>query len=87
MKPYIPIEFARKPRDLYDVEKWKATEFQQFLLYTGIAIMKLILSPMLHNHFLCLTVTIRILIDPYLCVKFNVYANSLLLCSSLWKTL
>lgn len=79
MKPYIPIEFARKPRGLYDVDKWKATEFRQFLLYTGIVIMKLILSPMLYNHFLCLSVAIRILINPYLCVKFNTYANSLLL--------
>ncbi|KAL6417040.1 hypothetical protein ACFW04_014748 [Cataglyphis niger] len=79
MRAYIPIEFTGKPRGLYDVDKWKTTEFRQFLLYIEIVIMKLILSPMLYNHFICLSVAIRILIDSYLCMKFNSYANSLLL--------
>lgn len=79
MKSYIPSEFARKPRDVHDIDRWKATEFSQFLLYTGIVILKTVLPPILYKHFLCLSVAIRILLDPQLCVIFNAYANSLLL--------
>lgn len=79
IKSYIPSEFARKPRSLHDVDKWKATEFRQFLLYTGIVIMKSILPSVYYNHFLCLSIAMRILTDSELCVTFNDYANSLLL--------
>ncbi|XP_029162883.1 uncharacterized protein LOC114934364 [Nylanderia fulva] len=79
IQPYIPVEFARKPRDLRDIDRWKATELRQFLLYTGIVVMKSTISSIYYNHFLCLSVAIRILIDPQLCVTFNDYANSLLL--------
>lgn len=75
----IPSEFARKPRSINDVDNWKATEFRQFLLYTGMIIMKSKLSPTCYNHFLALCVAIRILADPQLCIIFNDYANSLLL--------
>lgn len=79
MKSYIPSEFARKPRALHDVDKWKATEFRQFLLYTGIIAMKPVLSATCYNHFVSLSVAIRILTDSQLCMTFNAYANSLLL--------
>lgn len=74
----IPSEFARKPRGLEDVDRWKATEFRQFILYTGIIVMKPVLSTICYNHFLSLYVAIRILTDEQLCMPFNVYANSLL---------
>lgn len=58
--------------------KWKATEFRQFLLYTGIVVMKSVLPTNCYDHFLSLSVAIRILTDQQLCVPFNGYANSLL---------
>ncbi|XP_071579356.1 uncharacterized protein [Temnothorax nylanderi] len=78
IKPYITSEFARKPRDLSEVDRWKATEFRQFLLYTGIVIMKSVLSKNCYNHFISLSVAIRILTDPQLCITCNAYAKSLL---------
>jgi len=73
----IPMEFARKPRDLLDVDRWKATEFRQFLLYTGIVILKEHTSTEKYVHFLSLSCAIRILS----CTRFNNlidYAESLL---------
>ena len=52
----IPSEFARQPRSLQDLDRWKATEFRQFLLYTGPVVLKGIVSKELFQHFLTLIV-------------------------------
>lgn len=48
-------------------------------VYTGIVILKGIISPIYYNHFVVLSVAIRILIDSQSYLTFNTYAKSLLL--------
>lgn len=78
IKTCIPSEFARQPRQLDSVAKWKATECRQFLLYTGPIILKNILRPRYYNHFMALSVAIRILCDPRRYLVYNEYADELL---------
>lgn len=78
MKCFITKEFCRKPRSLNDIDRWKATELRQFLLYTGPVVLKSVLRKVLYNHFLSLSVAIRILADRKLCLVMNDYARSLL---------
>ena len=63
LKDFIPCEFARKPRSMKDIDRWKATEFKQLLLYTGPVVLSQILHPNLYKHFLLLFVGIHILIN------------------------
>ncbi|XP_072760814.1 LOW QUALITY PROTEIN: uncharacterized protein [Anoplolepis gracilipes] len=79
IKHCIPSEFAKKPRTLDEIDKWKATELCQFLLYTGIVILKSAIPPIFYNHFLSLSIAIRIMADPQICTTFLTYAHSLLL--------
>ena len=59
----LPSEFPRQPRSLTELNWWKATEFRQFLLYTGPVVLKKVLSKNAYHHFLCLTVALSILLD------------------------
>lgn len=74
----IPDEFARVPRSIFEVKFWKATESRQFILYTGIMLLKQFIPTKAYTHFLCFSVAIRILCDPDLCYDFNNYAENLL---------
>jgi len=61
------------------MDKWKATELRLFLLYIGPAILKSVMSAKYYEHFLTLSVAIRILCHPELCFTLNEYAHSLLI--------
>ena len=75
---FIPREFVRKCRSLYEMERWKATELRQFLLYSGIVAVRKHLSPQAYEHFLLLHVAVFSLSSPDLYKRFSGYANQLL---------
>ena len=62
LRNQLPTEFARQPRSLKSLKRWKATEFKQFLLYTGMSVLKGVLPTATYKHFLCLSVSISILL-------------------------
>ncbi len=74
-RPLTPFEFARKPRGLCELKRWKVTEFRQFLLYSDPVSLKKILPEILYRHFLLFHVAIKILFNPDFCVWFNDYAG------------
>ena len=75
---FFPVEFARKPRSIFLLAFWKATEFRTFLLYSGPIVLLHIIRDDLHVHFLKLHVAMKILLHPDTCEKFNGFASGLL---------
>jgi hypothetical protein len=63
LRKYIPTEFNRKTRTLLELDFWKATEFRSFLLYTGPLVLKNCLNVEKYQHFLHLSLAIRILLS------------------------
>lgn len=64
MRPYVPVEFARRPRSLRELDRWKATEFRQFLLYTGPVVLAGFLDRNMYHNFMLLSTAISILVSP-----------------------
>lgn len=73
----ITNDFARKPRGIDEVNRFKATEFRQLLLYTGPIVFKNILSEDCYQHFLTLSISMRILLSSDH-AKYSDYAHQLL---------
>ena len=78
LRKYVPGEFARLPRSLAEIARWKATELRQFLLYTGPIVLKGILPEVLYKHFLCFHVAMKLLSSEEHCRKWNSYCERLL---------
>lgn len=78
LRDHIPLEFCRKPRALNEVKRWKATEFRQFLLYTGPLVTKSNLEKKYYQHFIVLHSAVFILSSSELMENKLVYAESLL---------
>lgn len=79
LKSSTPKDFVRKPRSLRDVKLWKAVEFRNFLLYTGLVVLKHVLKKDIYNHFITLHMAVTILVSPSLCQDRLVnYAEALL---------
>ncbi|XP_054257655.1 uncharacterized protein LOC128982741 [Macrosteles quadrilineatus] len=82
LKPHIPLDFCRKPRPLDEVKRWKATEFRQFLLYTGPLVLHDILLPdyeHIYKNFLSLHISMSILLNKSLSSNHQQYAKDLLI--------
>ncbi|XP_070516695.1 uncharacterized protein [Cardiocondyla obscurior] len=76
---WVPKEFTRKPRALDELTRWKATEFQEFLLYLGPVLLINILPPDYLQHFNALHCAVRILCHPTDCFRNNRYSKDLIL--------
>lgn len=57
----IPTEFSRHPRSLSELDRWKATEFRLFSMYTGMILLKGKLPEKQYKHFLLFSIVLRIL--------------------------
>jgi len=78
MRQFVSSEFCRRPRPLSDIDRYKATEFRQTLLYTGLVAFRGIVSDEVYSHFLLLSVAIRCLVSRELSKSHADYANKLL---------
>ena len=61
LRNQLPTEFARQPRGLKHLKRWKATEFKQFLPYTGMSVLKGVVSKDRYEHFLGLSISISVM--------------------------
>ena len=61
LSPHKSRNFSRKPRDLAEVKMWKASEFCQFLLYTGFIVLHKKLPSYTYRNFVLHSVCIRLL--------------------------
>lgn len=79
-RAWTPAEFNRRPRTLREIDRWKASEFRQLLLYTGPVLFQSVLHSSIYQHFLLLFVGILILSnDKLLAVHFDCANSALLL--------
>jgi hypothetical protein len=78
LRNWIPSEFSRKPRSLNVIDRWKATKFRQFLLYTGPLVLFQVVHSNLYKNFMLLSVAMHILLNDKLCEMFSAYAHDLL---------
>lgn len=68
VKPYIPVEFCRRPRNLSYLGRYKASEFRRILLYDGLKVFSL-LDQNLYINYLFLQCGVYILSSPLLIEK------------------
>lgn len=72
LRKYVPNDFARKPRALDELDRMKATEYREFLLYTGTIVLRKIVRPNVYDHFLKLSMAIRLLATPGIDIEQNI---------------
>jgi hypothetical protein len=80
LKPHIPDDFARKPRSLDELHRWKATECHLMLMYTGIVVLNGVIPQEQYQHFTLLYIVVRILSNPTLYAREAVFEYCEQLC-------
>lgn len=84
LSQYIPDNFQRtsnknsRCHPFGDVNRWKATELRQCLLYTGFVIFQDILSNQIYTHFKELSIALRILLTVNINEEYIDYASNLI---------
>jgi len=78
MQKFFPKEFPRKPRSLEDIHNWKATEFHQFLAYTGPLVLLNNVHHDIYYEFLLLHCAYRLLSSPREVTQYLEQAQGLL---------
>lgn len=80
LRKYIPREFSRKTRSIFECKRYKATEFRLFLLYTGPIVLKRMLPSKIYNNFISLSLASSIMISQHYSSseRYILYAHSLM---------
>ena len=71
-------DFARQPRCVKEMPRWKATEFRTILRYTGVVLFDKTLPSKYYKHFLLLHVAVKLLSCELWCIEDNSFANDLI---------
>lgn len=78
LQKHTPREMALKPRSLCKLERWKATEFRNFLFYFGPVVLSGRIEKYYYQHFMNLSVTVSMLSSPEPCHLHLNFAKNLL---------
>ncbi|KAI9558376.1 hypothetical protein GHT06_015147 [Daphnia sinensis] len=79
IRPFISrLEFARQPRTVKELPRWKSSEYRVILHYVGVVLFRNYLPRNLFNHFLLLHYAVKIFSCEEFCHKNNACADSLL---------
>lgn len=78
MAAWVPSDLARKCRSLKYVKRFKATEWRSLLFYVGVVVFRSTLPKHLYQHFLVLSVAMRILSSPHYLRQYLSYAKELM---------
>lgn len=78
LQGYLLREFLRKGRSLLEVDRWKATEFRQLMLYTGPVVLQNCLPKQLYSPYLLLVVSIYCYSSTFLSSAYCHYSSQLL---------
>jgi hypothetical protein len=75
-REYYSKIFSRVPRDLSEIKKFKATEFRNIILYTGVVSFYGVVEDSVFNNYLLFHVGYTILSSRKLCLKYAAFAQT-----------